>query len=448
MKPDLRFLLPNRISGQMVIIITLSLISVHLILTAFFLLRAFEREGAPLSHPGQIEAMVVLLDAATPSEREKMAQTFGQKFPDIALRLDRSLTVDWGQPETRGALNFSRHLGPGFKVADLPRSAPHARHVIAVRLRDGDVVTAQFPQPPPWRLFDPIVVTLLSVAIIVTGLGIWAARMVTAPLRSFAKAAESFSPDGAINLLPERGPEEIRTAAKALNQMRERIKSLMEDRTRTLAAVGHDLRTPITRLRLSSEFVTDPLLRRQMLRDLDQMKSMVDSILIYLREGRSQKKSVQVDVAACVQTVCDAFIDCGSDVKLVATDTGAVLADPEELLRAITNIVDNAVRYAGAARVSVTRNEASVTVLVEDDGPGIPDDRKAAMLQPFVRGEASRNMDEDSGFGLGLSIVRVFVGACGGALVLQDREPHGLVVKIELPVVVREGEPIRQDSAA
>jgi signal transduction histidine kinase len=448
MKPDLRFLLPNRISGQMVIIITLSLVSVHLILTAFFLLRAFEREGTPPSHPGQIEAMVALLDAAAPVEREKMAQTFAQKFPDIALRLDRSVAVDWNQPETPGARNFSRHLGPGFRVADLPRVAPQNRHVIAVRLRDGDIVTAQFPRPPGWRFFDPIMVTLLSVAIIVTGLGIWAARMVTAPLRSFAKEAESFSPDGAINLLPERGPVEIRAAARALNQMRERIKSLMDDRTRTLAAVGHDLRTPITRLRLSSEFVADPVLRGQMLRDLDQMKAMVDSILVYLREGRSQKKAVRVDVAACVQTVCDAFADCGSDVKFVAADGGAVLADPEELLRAVTNVVDNAVRYAGGARVSVGRTPASVIISVEDDGPGIPDDRKAAMLQPFVRGDAARNMDEDSGFGLGLSIVRVFTTAYGGSLTLSDRQPHGLVVRIDLPLATVEGQPIRQDSAA
>jgi signal transduction histidine kinase len=278
-------------------------------------------------------------------------------------------------------------------------------------------------------------VTLLSVAIAVTGLGVWAARAVTAPLRSFATAAENFSPDGAISLLPERGPAEIRTAARALNHMRARVKGLVDDRTRMLAAVGHDLRTPITRLRLSSEFVADSALRGQMLRDLDQMRSMVDSVLIHLRSGKSPSNAVCVDVAACAQTVCDAFADSGADVRLVVQDAVAVMTDPDELLRVITNIVDNAVRYGGSAAVSVKRRADRAVITVDDDGPGIPDDRKEAMLEPFVRGAASRGMDGDSGFGLGLSIVRAIVVARGGILSLHDRQPRGLSVVIELPAV-------------
>jgi signal transduction histidine kinase len=257
-------------------------------------------------------------------------------------------------------------------------------------------------------------------------------------LRSFAAAAESFSPDGAIALLPERGPREIRTAAKALNQMRARIKNLVDDRTRTLVAVGHDLRTPITRLRLSSEFVSDETLRSQMWRDLDQMKAMVDSILVHLREGRSARNLVSVDVAACVQTVCDAFADGGADVRLMQTESASVRAQPDELLRAVSNVVDNAVRYAGGATVSVLRAEGRVTICVEDEGPGIADERKDAMLEPFVRGEPARSMDEESGFGLGLSIARAIVGGIGGKLILADRQPRGLSVRIELPAEAAE----------
>jgi signal transduction histidine kinase len=215
--------------------------------------------------------------------------------------------------------------------------------------------------------------------------------------------------------------------------MRERVKELVDDRMRMLAAVGHDLRTPITRLRLSSEFVPDSALRGQMLRDLDQMRSMVDSILVYLREGRTLRGAVSVDAAACAQTVCNAFIDSNADVRLVAAEPVSVMADPDELLRVITNVVDNAVRHGGGASVSVRRAADRAVILIEDDGPGIPDEKKAAMLEPFVRGAPGRGIDGDSGFGLGLAIVQAIVTARGGTLTLRDRQPRGLSVRIELP---------------
>jgi signal transduction histidine kinase len=264
-------------------------------------------------------------------------------------------------------------------------------------------------------------------------LGIWAARAVTAPLRSFARAAESFSPEAQLNPLPEQGPEEVRTATRALNAMRERIKGLVEDRTRMLAAVGHDLRTPITRLRLASEFVGDPQLRHQMLRDLDQMNTMVESILIFLREGRSSNNAISVDLRAALQTVCDEFADAGYDVALAASEHTAIRAQPDELRRALSNVIDNAVRYAGRVMVSLAPTPGGVVIMVEDEGPGIPNDRKAAMLQPFVRGEPARHMDGKTGFGLGLSIASAIISAHGGNLTLHDREPRGLAVRIMLP---------------
>jgi signal transduction histidine kinase len=215
--------------------------------------------------------------------------------------------------------------------------------------------------------------------------------------------------------------------------MRERIKGLVEDRTRMLAAVGHDLRTPITRLRLASEFVGDQQLRHQMLRDLDQMNQMVESILIFLREGRSSKDAVSVDLGAALQTVCDEFADAGNDVRLAAGEHAAVRAQPDELRRALSNVIDNAVRYAGRVMVSLAPTPGGVVIMVEDEGPGIPNDRKAAMLQPFVRGEPARHMDGKTGFGLGLSIASAIISAHGGNLTLHDREPRGLAVRIMLP---------------
>jgi signal transduction histidine kinase len=427
-----RKLLPKRISGQIAILIVASIASVHVILTAMFLLRA--RDDRPAIHPGQIEMAAALLDVTATADRERVFAAIANDYPDLALKLDRSKTSDWTTRAAQPDLGwFGRNLPPGLSVRRDPEGHDGGRR-IAVRLRDGDVITARIPAPPRgWRVFYPIVIAVLSIAIITIMLGVWAARAITAPLRAFAKAAESFSPEAQISPLPERGPEEVRTATRALNAMRERIKGLVEDRTRMLAAVGHDLRTPITRLRLASEFVGDQQLRHQMLRDLDQMNQMVESILIFLREGRSSKDAVSVDLGAALQTVCDEFADAGNDVRLAAGEHAAVRAQPDELRRALSNVIDNAVRYAGRVMVSLAPTPGGVVIMVEDEGPGIPNDRKAAMLQPFVRGEPARHMDGKTGFGLGLSIASAIISAHGGNLTLHDREPRGLAVRIMLP---------------
>jgi signal transduction histidine kinase len=427
-----RNLLPKRISGQIAILIIASIASVHVILTAMFLLRA--PSDRPPMHPGQIEMAATLLDVTAAADRERVFAALAHDYPDLALKLDRSRAGDWTARAAQPELGwFGRNLPPRLLVRRNPDGG-EGDHRIAVRLRDGDVVSARIPAPPRgWRVFYPIVITVLSIAIVTIMLGVWAARAVTAPLRSFARAAESFSPEAQISPLPEQGPEEVRTATRALNAMRERIKGLVEDRTRMLAAVGHDLRTPITRLRLASEFVGDQQLRHQMLRDLDQMNTMVESILIFLREGRSSKHAVSVDLGAALQTVCDEFADAGHDVRLAASEQASVTAQPDELRRALANIIDNAVRYAGGAVVSLVPTPGGVVVMVEDEGPGIADDRKAAMLQPFVRGEPARHMDGKTGFGLGLSIASAIVAAHGGTLTLHDREPRGLAVRIMLP---------------
>ena len=152
------------------------------------------------------------------------------------------------------------------------------------------------PRPP--FLGGPWMMTLLFAVISVTLLGLWAARALTAPLSSFARAAESFSLNGAAAPLPERGPEEIRFVARALNRMRERITGLIDDRTKMLAAISHDLRTPITRMRLRAEFIEDEIYRSRMLDDLDQMRSMLKSVLSFLRNGSRLETMTLADVAA------------------------------------------------------------------------------------------------------------------------------------------------------
>ena len=258
------------------------------------------------------------------------------------------------------------------------------------------------PRPP--FLGGPWMMTLLFAVISVTLLGLWAARALTAPLSSFAKAAESFSLNGGAAPLPERGPEEIRSVARALNRMRERITGLIDDRTKMLAAISHDLRTPITRMRLRSEFIEDEAHRSRMLGDLDQMRSMLESVLSFLRNGRRLEAMTLADIASTLQLITDQFGDMGRKVAYDGPAHAMATVRPDDLHRAVTNLVENAVRFGAEAVIRLRVSADQLTIDVEDDGPGISDALKQNMLEPFVRGDEARNMDEAAGFGLGLSI--------------------------------------------
>jgi signal transduction histidine kinase len=201
-----------------------------------------------------------------------------------------------------------------------------------------------------------------------------------------------------------------------------------------LAAISHDLRTPITRMRLRTEFIEDEASRRRMLADLDQMMSMLESVLSLLRNDRRLEAMTLVDVASTLQLVTDQFTDMGHKVSYVGPGHAMAMARPDDLCRGVTNLVENAVRFGSEVTIRLMVAADTMTIDVADDGPGISDADKAAMLEPFVRGDEARNMNEAAGFGLGLSIARAIALAHGGELSLHDRRPHGLVVRMDLPL--------------
>jgi signal transduction histidine kinase len=326
-----------------------------------------------------------------------------------------------------------RHLGEGYKIVTLAPNGGSSR--IGIQLPDGTTIAGHIERGRPgWFWGNPWISTLLSAVISVTLLGVWAAHALAAPLSSFAKAAESFSLDGAAAPLPERGPEEIRSVARALNRMHERIARLMSDRTRMLAAISHDLRTPITRLRLRAEFIEDEGNRKRMLIDLDQMRSMLESVLSLLRNDRKVEAVTLVDIASTLQLIADQFGDMGHVVHYDGPLSATAAARPDDLHRGVTNLVENAVRFGAEVTIRLDISGTILVIDVEDDGPGISDARKQEMLEPFVRGDDARTMDDSTGFGLGLSIARAIAVAHGGELSLHDREPHGLIVRMQLPV--------------
>ena len=337
------------------------------------------------------------------------------------------------EPDSLNLHSLHRRLGNNYRIFPLPQGEDTDK--VGIALPDGAMISAKIlpdQRRPFW--IGPWILTLMFAVISVTLLGLWAARALTAPLSSFAKAAESFSLNGAAAPLPERGPEEIRSVAKALNRMRERISALIDDQTKMLAAISHDLRTPITRMRLRSEFIEDDVHRSRMLGDLDQMRSMLESVLSFLRNDRKLESMTLVDIAITLELVTDQFADMGHRVAYDGPAHAMATVRPDDLHRSVTNLVENAVRFGASATIRLGVSSDTVTIEVEDDGPGISDARKEVVVEPFVRGDDARNMDEAAGFGLGLSIARAIVLAHGGELSLNDRQPHGLIARIELPV--------------
>jgi signal transduction histidine kinase len=428
----LGFLNLRGISGQIAALVVASIVAIHLILTTtFFVHRPDQPDPSIDRGHNQLVAVTQLLGTAPAAERPRLLADIAKTFPQLQIQVlppDSAAASDADSPELRG---LRRRLGNGYRTFPLAKGTDTNK--VGIALPDGAMISAKLlRQRPFWQ--GPLTLTLMFAVVSVTLLSLWAARALTAPLSSFAKAAEDFSLNGAAAPLPERGPEEIRSVAKALNRMRERITTLIDDRTKMLAAISHDLRTPITRMRLRAEFIEDEAHRSRMLRDLEQMRSMLEAVLSFLRNDRKLESMTLVDIASTLQLVTDQFADMGHKVAYDGPEHAMATVRPDDLHRSVTNLVENAVRYGAEATIRLRVSPETATIEVEDDGPGISDARKEVMLEPFVRGDDARNMDEAAGFGLGLSIARTIAIAHHGALSLNDRQPHGLIVRIQLPV--------------
>jgi signal transduction histidine kinase len=219
-----------------------------------------------------------------------------------------------------------------------------------------------------------------------------------------------------------------------LNTMRTRIRALIDDRTRMLAAISHDLRTPMTRLRLRAERIGDPELRDGILYEVTQVSRMLDETLEYLQPGARKEGMSRVDLSSLLRTVCTEFGDVGHDVAYAGPSRLGWVCRPHALARAVSNVVDNAVQHGSAVRVGLRVGEDGVAEIdVADDGPGIPAPLREKVFDPFFKGDDARPATAGRGFGLGLSIARDVVRGHGGSIALLDRLPQGLIVRMSLP---------------
>lgn len=301
-----------------------------------------------------------------------------------------------------------------------------------LRLADGSVLG--FDVTRLRHGLPDIMRSLLSTALLASCLLIAAPLLVRAlgtPLRQLVRAADAIGRGRPVPVAVE-GPMEVRRLARALNAMQDRLARLIADQTQALAAVSHDLRTPIGRLRLRSDLLEDRPLQAEMQADLDEMEQMVGSVLAYLKGDTDPEPRRAVDLVALLTTLVDAATDAGQDVAYQGPDRAVLHARPLALKRAFANLIDNAVAYGGSARVALQDGPAEVTVAVADDGPGIPEAELGRVLQPFQRIEGSRSR-ATGGVGLGLAIAVQAVEREGGRLALINRPGGGLTAEVTLP---------------
>ena len=278
----------------------------------------------------------------------------------------------------------------------------------------------------PGLLFAKIASAAIGVALV----AFWLVSRVTAPLARLAHAADALGRNIRSPPLDVTGPREVRVAASAFNRMQARLVSLIQNRTEFLAAISHDLRTPLTQIRLRTEMMPTSTERQKNLAALDEMEAIIATFLAYARAANETEPMEKSDVGALVDSVCDDLSDCGAAIEC-ESETGLVIPCKRTAMkRAVVNLIENALSHA---RVSTMRSGAGVVVTVEDDGPGISPSQLEAVLTPFFRGEKSRST-EAGGVGLGLSIAQAVVEDHGGELRLENRPEGGLRVQIILPI--------------
>lgn len=310
---------------------------------------------------------------------------------------------------------------------------PHVA-LVSMRLPDDSWINVSLfavGRPRPSSHGTVISTTLMAFGVIL--LSILIAGWLTRPIRTVSAAVRSLSPDGAPIIVRESGPEEVRDLAKAFNDMQRRIADLIARRTQSLAAVSHDLRTPLTRLKLRTEDLHDDDLKGAITSDIGEMEQMIDATLSYLKGDETAEARRPLELTALLNTIVNDARDAGHDVTYETREHIVIDGRLIGLKRAFTNLISNAVRFGSKVNVSTDLSDSAVTILVDDNGPGIPVDQLAAVLEPFVRLDHSRNR-ETGGVGLGLTIAKSHIEADLGTLTLTNRVEGGLRATATLPL--------------
>jgi len=382
----------------------------------------------------EVERMTAVAQLAEAADSPAQAKLIVGAAQHAGIRVrfgDRTVFRDVGNVSTSSDANAG-DLDDRQGVRLVP--APSGNQLLA-RLSNGTLLVFEPRVTRIWGFAGALTALMLPmVLLLVLVLSVYAVRRIIAPLSTLATAAQSFgrSPHDE-RLSVGKGPIEIVQLAEGLNEMRSRIRALLDDRTRMLAAVSHDLRTPLTRLRLRVERVADQPMREGMLRELEHVDRMLRETLEFLRDDASGEEPSRVDLPSILQTICADFADIGHDVRYEGPARLTWICRPGTLARAISNIVDNGLRHGANVRLGLRVDaEGAAEIDVTDNGAGIPESLHDQVFAPFFKVDDARG-DSSKGFGLGLSIARAAVRSHGGDILLRQGAQSGFTVRIVIP---------------
>jgi signal transduction histidine kinase len=319
---------------------------------------------------------------------------------------------------------------------DQVRQVRETREILlSAQLADGQWLNSSMmsPEPPPSDISLLAISTFVTFAFVLAA-ALWVAQRLSRPLKDLTTAAARV---GAAASEPEevvvRGPGDVRQTLEAFNAMSRRVSQLLGEKDVMLGALGHDLRTPLSSLRIRIETMEPESERQKAVKTIEEASQLLEDILELARQGRSSEQVQTIDLSVLIQDIVEDYAETGAPVSLSSSEKSPVACRPVLFRRALRNLIDNAIAYGQAARLSVQKSGIEVLVHVEDDGPGMSEDALASARRPFMRGEASRSRIT-GGAGLGLTLADAIVKTHGGSLELKNRAPHGLAAIVHLPL--------------
>ena len=454
-------LLPKSLFGRMVIVLVGGLLIAQMLSLAILLdeRSRLDLDARALRVAQRISDMLVTFDSLSADERATLAPLISTRLftvsvapPDPApatREAESDYTAKAFAAALRASLGADRLIATGTVV---PKATPADSRFeefrpfvgrqsppLFAQVRLDDASRLYFTYLPPATaggIPQRVVIALLTQLIVIVILTLLAVRWATRPLSDLAAAAEKIGTNVDSPPLDEAGTIEVRDAARAFNRMQTRIATYLRDRTRMLAAISHDLKTPITRLRLRSELLADEALKEKFVRDLQEMESMVGRALEFAKGQSVHEPPQPINVVALVESLQDDYREGGATVEVEGTARSFV-GRPLAIKQCLRNLVDNAIKYGGQARIILADGDQKLSIRIRDAGRGIPDEMLERVFDPFFRLEGSRNRDT-GGTGLGLSIARNVAETHAGTLVLRNAAEGGLEATLTLPRQVAE----------
>ena len=409
----------------------------------------------PLARSGLLSeaaAIVRMIEAAPPSARQALAAAaapgeFRTDWYPSASRGSASLESAPRGEDENAQKTISAHLQRAVAVltprrsGSVPpgiihdRSSPLAPYMLGVQLNDGSwlvfsVMKRSWGMPLP----DRWAVWLGFLALSVTFVTAVTARQFSRPIERLAAAVRQFGLNPRAPPIAETGPRELQQVIKTFNAMQTQIQKFVAYRTMMLAAISHDLRTPLTRMRLRGEFIEDPEQQARLFRDVDEMQNMVDEALVFFRDDATAEETTSFDLPRVLLTIANDYADQGIEIDYAGPAHAAYCGRPLTLKRAFSNLIDNAAKYGKRTEIELSCEETAFVVTIKDSGPGIPPEALDDVFRPYYRVDKSRNRCT-GGVGLGLTVAQGIIQGHGGEITLKNRPEGGLQARVVLPVL-------------